>query len=116
MNVNINSNDIKNNLPAVYDSLVEQMLQKINKHKKKDILSKNPDNWQWSFNWAQKIQAFSFQDIMNGQIAEPIKHNCVEEKVFDLFKKGDLLMHIEVKNTTLKVMTNFYRFCLLCSK
>lgn len=100
---------IKNNLSDIYEQLEKDMLKKISKHKNKDTLSISPEDWQWTFDWAQRIQGFSFEDVMNGKtkVKEP---DTVEEKVYNFFKAGDLGVTIVVKNKTISVSFPFPKF------
>lgn len=104
---------IKANLPITYDQLEKDMLSKIGKHKNKDSLSLSPQDWQWSFDWAQRIQGFSLGDVMQGKTKAKAKEkelDTVEEKVYNFFKAGDLGVSIIVKNKTITVSVNFPSF------
>lgn len=100
---------IKANLPDVYEKLEKDMLKKISKHKNKDTLSTQPEDWQWSFDWGQRIQGFSFDDIIKGK-AQTKEPDTVEEKVYNFFKAGDLGVSIYVKNKTTTVSADFPKF------
>ena len=109
MKANTTYEAIKTNLPEVYEQLEKDMLKKISKHKNKDSLSTSPQDWQWSFDWAQRIQGFSFEDVMQGK-TKAKEPDTVEEKVFNFFKAGDLGVSVCAKNKTLSVSGDFPKF------
>lgn len=100
---------IKANLPDIYEQLEKDMLNKIRKHKNKDSLSLSPQDWQWSFDWGQRLQGFSLGDVMQGK-TKTKEADTVEEKVYNFFKAGDLGVSIIVKNKTTTVSANFPSF------
>ena len=109
MKANTTHTAIQTNLPEIYEQLKAEMLKKISKHKNKDNLSASTEDWQWTFDWAQRIQGFSVEDIMNGK-TKTKDPDTVEEKVFNFFKAGDLGVSVLVKNKTLSVSANFPKF------
>ena len=100
---------IKANLPDIYEQLEKDMLNKIRKHKNKDSLSLSQQDWQWSFDWGQRLQGFSLGDVMQGK-TKTKEADTVEEKVYNFFKAGDLGVSIIVKNKTTTVSANFPSF------
>ena len=100
---------LKQNLPSLCQNLEQVYIAKINKSKKKDSFSIKPEDWEWSYSWAQKIQGMTLNEMMNPSKikTEPA---TVEEKVYNLFKAGDIAMTIEVKQKGISTSTEFPHF------
>lgn len=111
MEAQVSYEELKQHLPKLVENLTEQLLAKINKHKNKDILSKTPETWSWSFYWGQRIQGYSFNDILSGKAQQVKKEpETPEEKVHDLFKAGDIVLSIYAKEARLQVREDFPQY------
>lgn len=110
MEAKANYEELKEHLPELIEDLTQQLLTKIHKNKNKETLSKNPETWHWYFYWGQRIQSYSFNDILNGKAQQDKKPATPEEKVHNLFKAGDIMLSIYAKEARLQVSAQFPQY------
>ncbi len=108
MKCNVDYESIVKKAPDLVENLTKQMLKKLEKN---ENYSKNPKDWNWSFDWAQRIQGISFQDVLEGKkMPKKAKEETLEEKVFNFFKNGDIFLMLKVRYQKKENSCNFYNF------
>jgi hypothetical protein len=108
MKCNVDYESIVKKAPDLVENLTKQMLKKLEKN---ENYSKNPKDWNWSFDWSQRIQGLSFQDVLEGKkMPKKAKEETLEEKVFNFFKNGDIFLMLKVRYQKKENSCNFYNF------
>lgn len=103
MKITIDYNLIEKNLPSIFEKMRQKSLTK-----KTDLDIKD---WDWHLDGAQKISAFSFNDIISGKnTQQPREPETVDEKVYNLFKSGNLIVQIIAKNKKITLTHPFPLF------
>lgn len=110
MKCNVDYENILKKAPDLVENLTKQMLKKLEKN---ENYSKNPKDWNWYFDWSQRIQGLSFQDMiegLEGKKTTKIKEETPEEKVFNFFKNGEIFLNLKVKYQKKENYCKFYDF------
>lgn len=110
MKCNVDYENILKKAPDLVENLTKQMLKKLEKN---ENYSKNPKDWNWYFDWSQRIQGLSFQDMIEGLEGKKtikIKEETPEEKVFNFFKNGEIFLNLKVKYQKKENYCKFYDF------
>ena len=103
MKISISYQIIEKNTPSVFEEMTKKSLTK-----KSDLDIKD---WDWSLEGAQKVSGFNFNDVLAGKIPQkPKDPDTVEEKVYNLFKSGDLFVQIVAKNKKISLSHPFPKF------